>query len=148
MTERNSPNDTPGESGTCEVFRDNDGVTQAPDGIDIAALNYDIRQGSKSSREAVERALKELEALDAYAGHRLASVRDEGSFQLAEDFVDEYVRQALRSLATARSALEQDIRTLIEWAADHTKLSTHEIGRVAGLSNSTVSRWQRGAVEK
>ncbi|MEL5992463.1 hypothetical protein ACOKGD_11760 [Microbacterium phosphatis] len=115
-----------------------------PDGVDIATLDYDVRQASTRTLNAARRVTEALGALNEYARHRQIST-DGAEFALEPEFVADYVRQTLRELATVRDAAADEVRALIAWAGERTDLSTHELGRAAGVSNSTVGRWQKAS---
>lgn len=55
-----------------------------------------------------------------------------------------YVRKLLEAFRDDERAQAAMTRRTIVWARDHTSLSTYRLGKAAGVSATSVARWQRG----
>lgn len=109
----------------------------------------DIRVAHEAAAKSMEDALSALESLDAFID--LRAVADGKQERLLADIDDRefYIKNALRELALVRDQCSSAVRLLVEWSEKpNTTLSTHELGRLAAVSNSTVARWQQTPKER
>jgi hypothetical protein len=113
----------------------------SPPGSHLAEMDLDIRVGHVAAVAAMREALRALERLDGFVEARAESNRG----QLKElDDREYYAKKALRELAFVRDRCSNAVRAISVWAEKpNTGLSTHELGRLAGTSNSTIARWQK-----
>ncbi len=131
-----------------EGSSDSSSFSSPPPGFHIRDIDGDIRTAHEAAARAMKDALRALDNLEDFVDLR-ADVRREGERSLPDiDDREFYVKNALRELALVRDRCSNAVRSIVMWSEKPTTtLSTHELGRLAGVSNSTVARWQQTSNE-
>ncbi len=116
------------------------GTSEAAKAKAFATYHDKFRSLSPRLREELMRAGEALDALERlvalYSEQRSATQNDE-----AVEDLRAIVDRALAMARDVREAASEDVRDLVLFGLRDLDISTHALGRAAGVSNTTVARW-------
>lgn len=105
----------------------------------------EIRSLSADFRAVLETASAQLDRIDALLDSEgsLSAAQVDAEFDAASR--DYCFRMLLGAMGSTQGSVEDALHRSLGWAREGTDFSTHALGRILGVSATSISRWQQSA---